>query len=137
MRVQSNSAEFIIMTQPHFILLYVSSPVESAAFYARLLGREPVEASPTFAMFALSPGLMLGLWARHTVQPMAAPGALAAGSELAFAQPDAAAVDGLHAEWTALGVTLLQAPSSMDFGYTFTAVDPDGHRLRAFAPHRD
>ncbi|MCV2354079.1 VOC family protein [Paucibacter sp. B2R-40] len=124
------------MTQPNFILLYVSSPVESAAFYARLLGRDPIEASPTFAMFALDGGLMLGLWARHTVEPMVAPGTVNASGELAFAQPDVAAVDGLYAAWSAFGLTLIQAPCSMDFGYTFTAVDPDGHRLRVFAPHR-
>ncbi|MCV2369224.1 VOC family protein [Roseateles oligotrophus] len=123
------------MTQPNFILLYVSSPPESAAFYARLLGREPIEATPTFAMFALDSGVMLGLWARHTVEPMVAPGSAKAGSELAFAQRDMAAVDGLHVEWMALGLPIIQSPTSMDFGYTFTAVDPDGHRLRAFAPH--
>ena len=26
------------------------------------------------------------------------------------------------------------SPTFMDFGYTFTAKDPDGHRLRVFAP---
>lgn len=122
------------MTQPNFILLYVSSPVESAALYSRLLGREPIEASPAFAMFALDGGFKLGLWARHTVEPMVAPSTTSAASELAFAQPDAAAVDDLHAAWTALGLTIIQAPTSMDFGYTFTAVDLEGHRLRAYAP---
>jgi hypothetical protein len=28
----------------------------------------------------------------------------------------------------------VQSPIAMDFGFTFTAVDPDGHRLRVFAP---
>ncbi|MCV2357918.1 drug:proton antiporter [Paucibacter sp. TC2R-5] len=123
------------MTQPNFILFYVSSPLESAAFYARLLGREPIEASPTFALFALDAGLMLGLWARHTVEPLVEPGTAAATSELAFALPDRPALDGLHGAWIALGLPIIQSPTSMDFGYTFTALDPDGHRLRAFAPH--
>ncbi|MBT9459809.1 MAG: VOC family protein [Burkholderiaceae bacterium] len=117
---------------PNFVLLYVASPAESAGFYAQLLGRPPVESSPTFAMFALDSGVMLGLWARHTVAPAAAgqPGS----AELAFAQPSREAVDALHAEWQTRGLPIIQAPTAMDFGYTFTAADPDGHRLRVFAP---
>ena len=38
---------------PDFMLLYVDSPARSARFYADLLGKEPVEASPTFVLFAL------------------------------------------------------------------------------------
>ncbi len=56
------------MSHPNFIILYVSNPTTSAAFYERMLGQPPVEASPTFAMFALKSGVMLGLWARHTVE---------------------------------------------------------------------
>jgi hypothetical protein len=29
---------------------------------------------------------------------------------------------------------ILQPPTEMDFGRTFTAADPDGHRLRVFKP---
>jgi len=36
-----------------FVLLYVERPPASAAFYADLLGRPPVETSPTFAMLPL------------------------------------------------------------------------------------
>ena len=32
------------------------------------------------------------------------------------------------------GLTILQAPMQMDFGTTFVATDPDGHRLRVFVP---
>jgi hypothetical protein len=42
------------MTDPNFVILYVKDPSASAAFCADLLGHAPVEASPTFAMFALS-----------------------------------------------------------------------------------
>lgn len=59
------------MLEPNFVILYVANPQESAVFYARLLGRPPVESSPTFAMFSLNAGVMLGLWSRHTVQPQA------------------------------------------------------------------
>lgn len=116
---------------PNFLILYVASPTASAAFYADLLGKPPVEASPGFALFALSSGVMLGLWAAHGVEPSATP---VGGSELAFAVAGNDAVHAHHAAWTAKGVTILQAPVAMDFGYTFTAADPDGHRLRVFAP---
>jgi len=58
---------------PNFLILYVASPTASAAFYADLLGKPPVEASPGFALFALSSGVMLGLWAAHAVEPAATP----------------------------------------------------------------
>jgi predicted enzyme related to lactoylglutathione lyase len=29
---------------------------------------------------------------------------------------------------------IVQPPTRMEFGYTCTALDPDGHRLRVFAP---
>jgi catechol 2,3-dioxygenase-like lactoylglutathione lyase family enzyme len=117
----------------HFLLLYVAQPEASAAFYSRLLGRPPVEASPTFAMFALDDGLMLGLWSRDGVQPAAA-AAPGASSELAFALGDAAEVDAVHTRWRTQGLPIAQPPTRMDFGYTCVALDPDGHRLRAFAP---
>ena len=60
------------MALPHFVLLYVDEPQASAAFYARLLDRQPLESSPNFVMFELSPDLRLGLWARRDVEPRAA-----------------------------------------------------------------
>lgn len=120
------------MNHPNFLLLYVADPAASAAFYADLLGFQPVEASPTFAMFALGNGMMLGLWARETVEPKAL--AEAGGSELAFTVEDPSGVDSRYAEWRAKNITIAQAPIRMDFGYTFVGLDPDGHRLRVFAP---
>ncbi len=117
-----------------FVLLHVDSPAASAAFYADLLGRPPVEASPTFAMFKAGDGLMLGLWSRHTVEPAAT---MPGGSEIAFTVADETAVRDLHADWSARGLILLQPPTTMDFGHTFVARDPDGHRLRVFAPHQE
>lgn len=119
------------MSDPNFILLYVASPERSATFYAELLGKQPVEASPGFAMFALDSGVMLGLWLASGVEPKAtAPG----GSELAFAVANDDDVSGRHRDWSARGLPIVQAPTKMDFGYTFVALDPDGHRLRVFAP---
>jgi len=116
----------------HFILLDVDSPEASARFYTQLLRREPIEASPTFAMFALADGLMLGLWSRHTVEP--APAGGPGSGEVAFVLDHNAEVDAEHSRWQSLGVRIAQTPQSMDFGYTCTGLDPDGHRLRAFAP---
>jgi catechol 2,3-dioxygenase-like lactoylglutathione lyase family enzyme len=121
------------MSDPNFILLYVDNPAASAEFYSGLLGRKPVEAAPTFVMFALDSGVMLGLWSKKTVAPDAtAPG----GGELAFAVTDNAAVNALHMEWRDRGLHIIQPPTDMDFGHTFTAVDPDEHRLRVFAPRQ-
>ena len=120
------------MPDPNFILLYVDSPAASAGFYTDLIGRPPVEASPTFAMFALESGVMLGLWSRHTVEPAAT--ALPGAGEIAFALADNAAVTRTHADWQARGLPIAQAPVDLDFGHTFVALDPDGHRLRVFAP---
>jgi catechol 2,3-dioxygenase-like lactoylglutathione lyase family enzyme len=119
------------MTDPNFILKYVNDPAISADFYTKLLGRPPVESSPTFAMFALANGVMLGLWARRTVEPK--PNDVG-GTEMAFTVADAGAVNLMHAEWTRLGLEIIQTPQRMDFGDTFVATDPDGHRLRVFAP---
>ena len=83
-------------------------------------------------MFALGPGAMLGLWKRDTVLP--ASGGVPGASELAIAVQHRDAVKERHARWGALGCAVLQAPVVMDFGYTFTVADPDGHRVRVFAP---
>jgi len=119
-------------SDPNFVLLYVSNPPASAAFYQSLFGRAPVESSTNFALFVLNSGLRLGLWARRDAQP--APTAAAGATELCFAEPSNDAVRGRHAAWSALGLPVLQPPCEMDFGYTFTAADHDGHRLRVFAP---
>ena len=119
------------MTDINFIILYVADPAQSEAFYAKILGRSAVESSPTFVMFAMSSGLTLGLWGRSGVKPAAnAPG----GGEIAFAVADNAALDARCAEWREKDIPIVQPPTDMDFGRTFVALDPDGHRLRVFAP---
>lgn len=120
------------MADPNFIILYVDNPPASAAFYAELLGKPAVECSPTFAMFALPSGMMLGLWSRHTVEP-AAPADVGGGSEVAFAVEGRDQVTALYDAWTGRGLRVAQQPVDLDFGHTFVALDPDGHRLRVFA----
>jgi catechol 2,3-dioxygenase-like lactoylglutathione lyase family enzyme len=112
-----------------YLLLPVRSPRESAKLYTQLLGREPVERSDTFVLYVLPTGPKLGLWAAADVRPQAAtPG----GMEIAFAEQSQEAVRQTYEEWKALGLKVLQEPTTMEFGFTFVVEDPDGHRLRPF-----
>ena len=120
------------MASPNFMILYVSDPLRSASFYARLLNQAPLETSATFALFALESGMMLGLWSKHTVEPAATTSG--GGGEVAFSVADSAMVNRLFATWSQQGLMIAQAQVEMDFGYTFVALDPDGHRLRVFTP---
>lgn len=117
------------MSQPGLIILYVADPAASAAFYAGLFGAGPIEESPNFIMFKLETGLMFGLWRGSDVKP-AAP-ALPGASELVFMSGD---VDAMYANWSARGVAILATPATAEFGRSFVAADPDGHRLRVLTP---
>jgi len=119
-----------VMQTPNFIMLYVDKPQESGAFYGALLGRPPVESSPTFVLFVLDNGLKLGLWSRHTVEPAAT--ASGGAAEIVFPAGSPDQVDTTHAQWAGRGLKILQAPTDMDFGRTFVALDPDHHRLRVY-----
>jgi predicted enzyme related to lactoylglutathione lyase len=119
------------MADISFILLYVEDVAASEAFYAKLFDRPAAESAPTFAMIPAAPGIMLGLWRRDGVAPPAgAPG----GAEIAVTAKSAAEVAVTMARWQALGARIAQPPTQMDFGFTGVALDPDGHRLRVFAP---
>lgn len=118
------------MANINFINLYVADAQRSADFYAPILGRKPVQESPGFSMFVLDNGLTLAMWKREEVDP--APEAPAGGVELCLRQDSDAQVDERFAEWTGRGIVVAQKPTRMSFGYTFTALDPDGHRLRVY-----
>ena len=119
------------MSNVCFIILYVDDVARSEAFYASILGRPAVESSQTFAMLPAAEGLMLGLWKRDGVIPAAT---ARGGGEIAFTSENAAEVDACHAKWKAEGVKIALPPTELDFGYTFVALDPNGQRLRVFAP---
>jgi predicted enzyme related to lactoylglutathione lyase len=119
------------MLTPTYTILYVADPQASARLYAKVLDAQHVEASPTFVLFPLENGRILGLWAKSDAVPAA--DFHGSGSELAFRVGADADVDALHGKWRDAGLRILQAPAKVDFGYTFTAADPDGHRLRVFA----
>lgn len=118
--------------KPDCLILYVTSPAESVLFYRSLLGREPVEQSPNFAMFVLNDKTMLGLWAAHDIQP--ASELRGGGSEIGITVQADAEVEAAVAAWKASGWPVLQTPTTMDFGYTAVTADPDGHRVRVFRP---
>ncbi|TBC71854.1 drug:proton antiporter [Rhizobium leguminosarum] len=118
------------MIDSNSILLFVADVPKSAGFYGQLLGQDPVEFSPTFAMFILPSGLALRLWGKAGVEP--APAATGGGCDVGFKVATADMVDTLHAEWQAKDATILLPPTSLDFGRTFVAADPDGHRLRVY-----
>jgi predicted enzyme related to lactoylglutathione lyase len=110
-----------------FILLFVADPQKSTEFYEHIFDLKPVQQSPTFALFALKNSVMLGLWLSKTVEPTVL--MPAGGSEIAFSHID---VDALYGEWLKLGINIAQAPTDMDFGRTFVALDPDSHRIRVY-----
>ncbi len=110
-----------------FVLLFVEDPLQSGAFYSQILNRKPLEEAPTFVMFALENGVMLGLWSRKTAEPTVI--ATGGGSEIAFGDEN---VDLVYKKWTDLGIPMAQEPTDMDFGRTFVALDPDGHRIRVY-----
>ena len=115
----------------NYILLAVRDPLKSADLYTQLLGREPVEKAPTFVLYVLPTGLKLGLWLTTDVEPRPLP---AGGVEISFTEDSKDSVRATHEQWRKLGLTIVQEPTDMDFGYTFVAEDPDGHRLRPFVP---
>jgi predicted enzyme related to lactoylglutathione lyase len=119
------------MLTPTYTILYVADPQASARLYGKLLDAQHVESSPTFVLFPLENGRMLGLWKTSDAVPAA--DFHGSSSELAFRVGSDAEVDALHGKWREAGLRILQAPAKVDFGYTFTAADPDGHRLRVFA----
>jgi predicted enzyme related to lactoylglutathione lyase len=115
----------------HTLILYVEDPLQSALFYEKLLQAKPLEASPGFAVFALNAPTMLGLWRRADVEPKVT--APTGSNELSFQVESHSFVDQFFVAAKKIGAGVLQTPTQMDFGYTFTVADPDGHRLRVFA----
>ena len=120
------------MSHPDHVILYVADPAASSTFYESQLGRPPVQSTPGFVLFALDSGMQLGLWKLQSVEP--APHHGAGSAELAVTVDSDGEVDACHDRWRMDGVPVLQPPTRMNFGYTCVAADPDGHRLRVFAP---
>lgn len=122
------------MTHPNLTILFVDNTLKSTEFYRDLFGIAPVEASETFSLFILKSGLKFGLWSRHTAHP--AVSVNGGGAEVVFQVENDADVDVSYRDWKAKGFSILQGPEAVDFGYTFLAADPDGHRLRVYSVGR-
>lgn len=116
------------MATPNLIVLYVMDPPASVEFYRKLLGKEPTATFPTFSSFEMQDGFVLGLLAREKVQPQ--PIGDGSRAEVAFMVKGEEAVRARYEEWRAMGLPIAQELTRMDFGPTFVALDPDGHRLR-------
>ena len=112
------------------VLLFVDSPEKSREFYTMLLQLEPLESSPTFCMFALENDVNLGLWSRHTAEPLVS--AQPSTAEICFSVDN---VDEVFAEMKKRNIPMVQEITDMDFGRTFVAHDLDGHRIRIYRLH--
>lgn len=119
------------MFRPNSLILYVDDVDRSTAFYKDILKADPVETFQDFSVFVLGEGFVVGLQSKHAIAPKPRPSF--GGFELSFSNATKEDVDALHAAWTAKGVEMVLAPTTLEFGYTFVAADPDGHRLRVCA----
>jgi catechol-2,3-dioxygenase len=113
------------------VVLYVEDIAVSKRFYAELLESNPQQLSPTFVSFELEAGPKLELKQRaESVPPATITGG---GGELSILIPDAASLTMLFEKWKSRGVRFLQTPTTVVFGLTFVALDPDRHRIRVSA----
>lgn len=117
-----------MILEPSVIVLYVDDLAIIGNFYQDILKITPEEISPTFHAFKLSNGMSLALKSKNSVVPPTE--GKSGNSELAFTLDSNKKVDELFAEWQAKGISIIFPPSQVPFGYTFVALDPDGHRLR-------
>lgn len=114
------------------IVNYVDNASAAAALYAGVLGSKPLHEEPGFALFPLAEKTTLGLWSRASVKPAST--ARGGQSEICVTVASNDEVDATQKAWEQLGLTIVQQPTELGFGYTFTAEDPDGNRLRCYAP---
>lgn len=116
---------------PTSVILYVTDVEASTTFYRQALNKEPIETFDDFAVFALTEDVTIGLQTRDQIDPAATgtPGSV----ELSMSYATHDDVDQLYQDWTTLDFPIALEPTTLEFGYTFVATDPDGHRLRVCA----
>ncbi|OKL42257.1 VOC family protein [Pseudovibrio exalbescens] len=119
------------MFNPNSVILYVTDVNKSTDFYKKVLEKDPEESFSEFSLFLLEGNFMLGLQAKDGIDPKAQEHF--GGVELSLSDVDRETVDRLHSQWSSMGVDIALPPQELAFGYTFVAVDPDGHRLRVCA----
>jgi len=116
------------MMEPKWFVLHVEDIDRSAALYTDLLGITPMRPSPTFASFPLSSGAFFELKQRSASDPPAE--AASGDAETCFPATSREEVERICADWRGRGLRIALEPSDKILGYTFVALDPDGHRLR-------
>lgn len=119
------------MFKPNSIIIYVENVDKSTDFYIKILKSEPIERYLEFSVFALSNDFILGIQAKTGIDPK--PQLNFGGFEICMSDISNQDVDDIYEQWCAFGVTFAMKPTQLDFGYTFVALDPDGHRLRVCA----
>ncbi|WP_024794145.1 VOC family protein [Tomitella biformata] len=116
------------MSAPNLFLVYVTDIERSTTFYQDLFNIEPVMLTPRYVPFEVAPGVLFALWSGR---PENAARTTPRTSEVGLMVPgSAAAVDAVHATWTAQGVTVIEEPHDEVFGRTFVVADPDGNLIR-------
>lgn len=119
------------MFKPNSIIIYAEDVNKSTDFYAKILKSEPLESYSEFSVFALSSDFILGIQSKAGIDPK--PQAHFGGFEICMSDIDNDEVDKIYQQWCELNVQIEMPPTHLDFGYTFVALDPDGHRLRVCA----
>ena len=119
------------MFRPNSIILYVDDVGRSTRFYKDITHSDPIETYEDFSVFALTETFILGLQSKHAIDPK--PHAVFGGFELCLSDITVEEVDTVYKEWKEKNIPIAMAPTYLDFGYTFVALDPDGHRLRVCA----
>lgn len=119
------------MELSNFPIFYVDDVPASVNFYRPLFERDPVEQQDSFALFVSETGNKFGLWAWPDVEPKVEK-VTAGNMEIALEVSNLITLQIHYRKWIELGVEMIQDIRVMDFGTSFTALDPDGHRLRVF-----
>lgn len=114
------------------IILYVENIQQTVSLYTDLLDCSPKELHPSYASFQLESGYTLAFWDIKEVKPEATGSNRAL--ELVFQLPTKQAVNQCFVNWQQK-LTIAQKPQTLDFGYTFTALDNNNNRLRVYASH--
>ncbi|MGH2343297.1 VOC family protein [Segnochrobactraceae bacterium EtOH-i3] len=117
--------------RPSSLIIYVDDIDVSTNFYKTILNAEPVQTFQDFSVFVLTESFTLGIQSKHAIDPK--PQAAFGGFEISMSYATNAEVDDLCREWKAKNIAMALEPTMLDFGYTFVATDPDGHRLRVCA----
>lgn len=121
------------MFEPSALVLYVANPDASSLFYQNITQVLPQKMSDSFRVLSLSNGMKIGLKDKNTLD---LPAGENGGGELAFTVQNSAEVDRIFSDWEEKGVIMAQIPAESGYGYSFLALDPDGHRLRVVALHK-